>query len=473
MDSAVASRWVRRQLLQQLKRVPPLHRAAKELWVGAKLVRMRLRQARRRLDGDTGARWQQSTLRFGTPLQATDADALRAELRAHGLDVREGRHTLYVGPCPQLREILGPVVEAYPPHCGFKILKRFAAPEDARYLVETDARGEAALLGGIHEQAFAGTALAHYGLGPKLYDVVHLQGAADLTVMVAEHVDGRAPTMDDHRLLLDRLDDLRAQERLALANPGLYACSDFEAPGCNGNLLVTDEGLRYVDPQLFLFEVDAIVDDVVEQHRDALHFGDKLGVVRGGQRFLYQGLPGRTDVGRRDPDDRWGRLEALLAAHDVDFRDRVVFDVCCNAGLMMTGALHRGARWAVGWDLPQVAAAATKLLPLLGASRSTVIGRTLDDDAHLPDDLPPWLHAGDAVCLFLAAWHHVGFPPGVGALPWKYLVYEGREHETAETTAANIATMEERWGATALSTKTASDGLCGPRPVVLLVRDRD
>ena len=42
-----------------------------------------------------------------------------------------------------------------------------------------------------------------------------------------------------------------------MVNPGIYACTDFDAPGCNGNLLVTTEGdLRYVDPQLFMFDLD-------------------------------------------------------------------------------------------------------------------------------------------------------------------------------------------------------------------------
>lgn len=473
-----ATHWVRRQLLQQLRRVPPLHRAAKELWVGAKLVRLRLRQARRQLDGRGGSRWQQSTLRFDTPLYSSDPDALLAELQSKGLAVQQGRHTMYVGPQPGLEAALGPVVRAYPPKCGFKILKRFAAPAQAQYLYETDVSGESALMGTIFEQALAGAALAHYDLGPRVIDVVHLRGghqgaSTDLTAIVVEHVHGRAPTHDDHRHLLHRLDALRDDGRLALANPGVYACSDFDAPGCNGNLLVTPGGeLRYVDAQAFMFDLDAVTDEVVERHREVLHFGDRLGTVRSGQGFLYQGLPGRADVGRRDPDERWQRLDPLLREHGLSVADRVVFDVCCNAGLMMTGALRRGARWAVGWDLPEVAAASGQLLPLLGAGRSTVIGKPVTEEADLAADVPPWLAGShDAVCLFLAAWHHVGFPPGVGDLPWQYLVYEGREHEDDATITANIATMRSRWGARAIATHTAADGLCGPRPVVLLHRD--
>lgn len=459
-------------LVRQLKRVPFLHRTTKELWVGAKLLRARLRQAGARPRGPI---WLQSTRRFPTPLRANGAQALKEQLRAHGLIVHEGRHTLYVPPQPELAARLGPVVEAFPPECGFKLLKRFAAPEHARYLYQADTTGEAALLGGIHEQARAAAALASLGLGPRLIDVVHLQaGDRDLCAMVVEHVRGRRPTVTEHGRLLDALDVLRGRERLSLANPSRYDCGDFEAPDCNGNLMVTDAGeLRYVDPQLFLFDHAAVLGDVMDRHREVLHFGDRLRVVKGGERFLYQGLPGGAEVGRRDPDDRWLALDPMLAAHGASPRDRVVLDVCCNAGLMMAGALHRGARWAVGWDLPPVAAAAAELLPLLGAGRSTVVGRALHEDVELAPDVPAWLPVGDdALCLFLAAWHHVGFPPGVGALPWRFLVYEGREHEDAATCDANVATMERRWRCRAVASRVIADGLCGPRPLVLLARDR-
>ncbi len=465
------TRWARRQLVAQLKRVPSLHRAAKELMVGAKLLRTRLRQAQRRLRGQTAPDWLQATLSFDTPLRATDAARLHEELCERGLTVMQGRHTLYLGPQAGLREALGPAVDAYPPTCGFKLLKRFSHPEHARYLHETDALGEAALLGGIHEQALATAALAAHDLGPRLVDVVHLRaGNTDITALVLEHVDGRSPTLAEHAELLTRLDELRERGWMTLANPSGYECSDFAAPECNGNLLVDDDGLRYVDPQLFLFDMPQVIGNVVDRHREVLHFGDRLGVVRQGQGFLYQGLPGRGDPGRRDPDDRWGHLDALLAAGGVSLDDRVVMDVCCNAGMMMAGALHRGARWSLGWDLPAVASAAGELLPLLGAGRSTVTGRTIDDSVRFVDDVPAWLAPSDGVCLFLAAWHHVGFPPGVGDLPWRWLVYEGREHEEAEITAANIATMEQRWNCKAVTSRVVTDGLCGPRPVILFAR---
>lgn len=439
--------------------------------MGTKLLRSRIQQVHRRLRGQAAPRWLQSTLRFDVPLRAASPEAMHAELQRLGLTVLEGRHTLYLPPQPGLELALGPAVAAFPSECGFKLLKRFAAPEHAHYLYRTDARGEAALLGSIHDRALAAAALADLGLGPRLYDVVHLRASGvDLTALVVEHVEGRTPQPEEHRALLQALDRARASGRLRLANPSGYECGDFAAPDCNGNLVATEQGLRYVDAQLFLFDLNAVIGDAVECHREVLHFGDRMATVRGGQGFLYQALPGRHDPGRRDPELRWQGLDELLGPHALE--QRVVLDVCCNAGLMMAGGLRRGARWAVGWDLPPVAAAARDLLPLLGAGRSTIVGRPLGPDARLADDLPPWLRAEGAVALFLAAWHHVGFPAGVGELPWSTLVYEGREHEDEATTASNVATMEQRWGCTARRRRVITDGLCGPRPLVLLERCR-
>lgn len=443
--------------------------------MGVKLLRARWRDAQRRWQGHAPTPWLQATLTFEAPLEASTPEALREELLGLGLVVHEGRHTLYLPPQPGLRQALGPVVDAFEPGCGIKLLKRLAPPHAARWLHETDALGEAALLGGIHQQALAAAALCALDLGPRCIDVAHVRGrAASMTAMIVEHVDGRPPTLADHARLLEQLDALRARGLLELANPSGYACGDFAAPDCNGNLRMQGSALRYVDPQVLLFDVPAVIDLVVERHREVLHFGDRLGVVSGGQGFLYQALPGRREPGRRDPDDRFARLVPLLEAHGATLSDRVVFDVCCNAGLMMAGALARGARWAVGWDLPPVAAAARELLPLLGAGRSTVIGRPLHEGVALVDDVPPHVHApgrpAEGVCLFLAAWHHVGFPAGVGALPWRWLVYEGREHEDAAITRANVATMEARWQCRAVGSHVLADGLCGPRPVVLLAR---
>jgi len=218
------------------------------------------------------------------------------------------------------------------------------------------------------------------------------------------------------------------------------------------------------------FDRDAVTDSVISRHEETLHFGDVLTVVKGGERFLYQDVPGRSDPGRRDTGTRITEITEMLSRHGVEFEDRVVFDVCCNSGMMMGEALARGARWSVGWDLPRVAVAANDLLSVLGAGRSELHGTGIDNETDFVDDLPTWLAADDAICFFLAAWHHVRFPEGIRDLPWTSLVYEGQENEDPAITAANIATMERTWRCEAVESSTHSDGICGPRPLVLLQR---
>lgn len=248
---------------------------------------------------------------------------------------------------------------------------------------------------------------------------------------------------------------------------------DLATAGTGAALVTVDDpDARYrLEAQVANFDREGVIDRVVSSHEETLHFGDVLTVVAGGDRFLYQDVPGRGSPGRRDTEARIADIVSLLDRHGATFDTRVVLDVCCNSGMMMGEALARGARWAVGWDLPRVAAAADDLLCVLGAGRSTLNGVSVDDSTDFTAGLPSWLAADGAVCLFLSAWHHVGFPAGIVDLPWEYLVYEGKENEESDATAANIATMTSRWGCEVVESTTRADGICGPRPIALLRRD--
>lgn len=461
----------KQRLRAEIRRRPVIHRVAKEALVGIKLVRQRLRQGKR----EPVHGWGTQVGRVAVPFAGADLDALRAAL--HPLRIAEGRHTIYVPPQPGREAIFGAeLLAGFPPEVGIKLLKNFAPPSRARYHYESGALAEAALLGPIGNQVFATAALYAYELGPRPYDLVHLAGArVDMTAIMTEHVDGQTPSVAEYEQFMTTLRELESRGLFRLANPSRYECNDFFPPDCNGNLITSAAGPRYVDSQVFLFDEPKVITNVLAARESALHFGDVLTVVSAGQRFLYQEVPGASSNARRGTGERWQAIEGLLARHRVGLDRRIVFDVCCNSGMMMHGSLARGAHWAFGWDLPAVADAADRLLPLLGSGRSSVFGRQLGLDTDLRADLPEWAaswaseHGG--LGLFLAAWHHIDFPPGIGELPWTELLYEGQENELLATTEANVATMAERWRAHELERIIIRDGLCGPRPVVLLRRN--
>jgi hypothetical protein len=467
-------------LIANLRRRPILHRIAKEALVGAKLVRQRvLRRDRERLHA-----WGERSDRYPIPFAGANIDALRVALRAASLRFAEGRHTLYVPPQPGREAVFGAeLLAAFPPEAGIKVLKNFDAPSRVRYSFESSSAAEDALLGPIGNQGFNAAALYAYELGPRPYDIVHLRGAAessgqavDMTAIVAEHIDGRVPSEAEHQGFIAALQRLEQRGVFRFLGHSGYDNGDFAGPGCNDNLITGPGGPRYVDTQVFDFAGEQVIEDVLATREDVLHFGDVLTIVNAGQRFLYQAVPGAKSNARRGTGERWQTLDGLLARHQVRFDGRAVFDICCNSGMMMHGALARGGHWAFGWDLPAVAEAADRLLPLIGAGRTTLFGRQLDLDTEFDADLPAWAmqwgRAHGGVALFLAAWHHIGFPARIGALPWTHMIYEGSENEADETTAANLVTMAERWGVRELERVIIRDGICGPRPVLLLARAR-
>jgi hypothetical protein len=465
-----SKQWLRREI----RRRPVIHRVAKEALVGIKLVRHRMS----RDEQEQPHGWGEQVRSYRIPFAGVDASALRAALREHSLQVAEGRHTIYVPPQPGREAVFGAeLLAAYPSDVGIKLLKNFAPPSRARYHYESGSLAEAALIGPIANQVFATAALYAYGLGPRPYDLVHLAGASagvDMTAVMCEHVVGQMPSTAEYEQFIREVQALEQRGLFRFANPSRFDCYDFFAPDCNSNLFASAAGLRYVDPQPLLFEPTKVIQDVLANHEDVLHFGDVLTVVNAGQRFLYQEVPGASSNARRGTAERWRAIEGLLARHRVRLDRRIVFDVCCNSGMMMHGSLNRGAHWAFGWDLPAVAQAADRLLPLLGSGRSTVFGRQIGLDSDFRADLPEWAarwcEAHGGIGLFLAAWHHVDFPPGVGDLPWTSLIYEGQENEDTETTDKNVATMAERWRARELERLIIRDGICGPRPLVLLHR---
>ena len=462
-------------LIANIRRRPILHRVAKEALVGAKLVRQRVfHRERGRAHG-----WGERCDSYAVPFPGRNIDALRQALRDASLRFAEGRHTLYVPPQPGREAVFGDaLLAAFPPGVGIKVLKNFEPPSRVRYQFESATAAEDALIGPIGNQGFAAAALYAYDLGPRPHDIVHLRGATgiDMTAIVAEHVDGRAPTREEYDSFIAALQAVERRGMFRFLGHSGYDNGDFGPPDCNDNLITGPAGPRYVDTQVFAFAGDKVIEDVLAAREDVLHFGDVLTVVNAGQRFLYQAVPGAKSNARRGTGQRWQTLDGLLARHGVRFDERAVFDICCNSGMMMHAALDRGAHWAFGWDLPGVAEAADRLLPLIGAGRTTLFGRQLGLDTDFAADLPAWAsawaEAHGGVALFLAAWHHIGFPPGIGDLPWIHMIYEGSENETEETIAANLATMIERWGVRELERVIIRDGICGPRPVLLLARTR-
>jgi hypothetical protein len=312
-------------------------------------------------------------------------------------------------------------------------------------------------------------ALTQAGLGVGVHDIVQLNSAgASATAYVVDHLSGGAPTSQDHAEFLDRLKRVLGQGELITAIPSIKNALDFAAPDCNGNLILGGEGVpRYVDFQAFAFANErSTIAGVADRESRVTHFG-RSRLHRPGK-YLYQGIPGLSP-GKRDVPLRWATYGQMLEQSNVDLAGHVAIDVGCNAGLMLYEAVASGARWGVGWDMPDVAAAARQLLAAFGVTRATIIGGKISDTTDFAGGIPS--HLGDAPCILfhLAVSDHVGFPSTLAAVPWTYMVYEGHADQDIQHARDELTAVD--WlDADVIQSRLVGDGDSPARPVLLLKR---
>ena len=421
----------------------------------------------------------QSVLRFDVNLGIIrDADDLRQALAARELDPVAGGWTLYVGPGPAFDECFPFLRDVYPPGVGLKILKDLQHPDDAIYARHAlNPAAGASLLRKLTPPPKALMRIANQlhaaGLGPRVHDLIHLDAAGvPLTAYVVDHVGGPLADARAHAQFMPRLQAWLEGGAITTVHSSTDAAMDFEPPDCNGNLRLDAQTGRplYVDFQSFMITDDAaLVGQIAEEEKGKTHFGGTR-FFRGGGRYLYQAIPGLAP-GKRDIETRWRAFDELLRHADLSLDGRLVFDIGCNTGLMLYQALGAGALWGYGWDMPEVAGAASRLLPALGATRATITGGAIDDATDFAAVLPDrFADHRDGVLFYLAVSDHIGFPPGVADLPWTHMFYEGHADQGVGDQYQRIKAVPWLAGAELLGHRMITDGDSPARPLMLLRR---
>lgn len=405
------------------------------------------------------------------PLATHTAADLIGSLRAQGLIVHEGGHAIYVPPQAGIEQALGGWLSAYPANSGVKILKDLRSPDKARYLtgLSTSAVREL-IVGAPVDQVVVANFMHSRGLGPRVWDVVHLVGdGVECTAFVVEHIDGRIPTTEECQAFLDQLAVIRSTTGLRVPLPSWERNPEFRCPDCAGNLLADTEGNpSYVDFQNFSLVRGSWTEAVLARARADLHFGE---TDPSGRRYLYQRVPGMNEGAKRNTEQRWAYFVGQLSQHGLSPSGRLVLDVGCNAGMMIHQSLVAGARWGLGWDRPSVVAVTEELLLSLGTTRFSLTGTDLHTEYPIDDDVPRHLRSmlPESVVFYLAIRGHVGMMTALSRLPWRALVYEGHQGETAVETKEHLAPLLVN-GVELVNPGWLRGGHSSPRPFALLVR---
>lgn len=283
---------------------------------------------------------------YDVPVAIASAEQLLELCDEHGIRCSTGRHSIYLPPQESLCEFLGQIVHDYPADAGFKILRNFQSPDNASYIANGDRRRLTKnMMGSVTNQALAANALAALDLGPPCYGIAHLRsGSQDMTAFVVRHVEGDPASPEDCEEFVSRLRPLVAQQLFELVPVRGLEDPDFLPPHCNFNLLRerSTGQLKYIDFQQLLASQKPLLKKITENSPGDVHFGGSSRLFRGGRKYLYQSVPGLSSTAKRDTEYRWRIYRTMLEQCEVQVKGKVVLDVCCNTGVMLTHAISDG-----------------------------------------------------------------------------------------------------------------------------------
>lgn len=414
-------------------------------------------------------------LGLGLPTPANDGELVDA-LRSMGIPFSEGGWTIYVHPSKEILDRM-PQLRDYPANSGVKILRHLAPPGAAAYtpneLRPTPGAAQVrARTPDLKTLLRMAGHLAAEEIGPVVHDLVELRiGTARCTAFIVDDAGtSEGVTTEDYEQFVVRLNTVLDKEVVAVAHGNYRLSRDFRSPDCSGNLVKDYKGcVRYVDVQSFTFkdEMKAFTEWSKENSSQILFGPKRMGK---NEDYLYQMIPG-VGEGKRGTTERWKLLDELVLQAGLDFTDRITFDVGCNSGLMSYYALSKGAKWAYGWDKPEIALASQRLLRLLGASRWTAVGCSIEENTEFITSVQENHQCSqDGILLYFAISNHIGFPKGIAELPWKYCVYEGHSNQDIDYSLGKIKASGWQASIEVLATGIVRDGDSPDRSVILFSR---
>jgi predicted RNA methylase len=404
-------------------------------------------------------------------------DEFRHWLRKNEFEFVEGTWTFYLPPQEGISKRFASLINSYPQDAGFKVLKDFHAPDEARYANHKQSPSYgAALKRWMTPSPRSLLQVANYlfmnRLGVRVYDLVALKGDGQtLTCYVVQHIQGSDVKKEHYDTFMEKLKKVLGKGEVATIHESIELMSDFAPPDCKKNLIVNGEDgdPLYVDFQGFLLDQEKWFKGIINEVKDKVHFG-RVRSFRRGKKYLYQSIPGLA-VGKRDTKKRWRYYVEMLKEDNSSFNGRVVYDVGCNMGIMIYNALTEGAQWGIGWDLPDVVESAKKILLALGATRFDLVEEDISVDTDFVSKIPDrYKRKNDGILFFLAVSKHIGFPNRIKDLPWEYMFYEGHSNQDLETSIELLKHVSWLSDARIVSQGSFADGDTPERSIILLRR---
>ena len=361
----------------------------------------------------------------------------------------EGNHTIYLPPQKNLNLIFKNIIDKYPNDSGFKILKDLNNPINARYLGNHNNSGfrekiRSQIIGTATNQIIVANYLFNLNIGPRLYDLASIKiDNLELSVFVIQDIKHVMPSNTECENFISYLDKLLNTTFLKLVIQNWKLRGDFKCPNCNNNLFIKKNNKSinyyYVDFQNFIVNpINAWTNQILQNHANDLGFGKKRFYRK--SEYLYQSISNFTKDAKRNTEKRWDVISKAINNNNNEFKNKIVLDIGCNAGMIIKKSLNSGALWGYGWDLPKVSDIANNLLLSLGETRFKIIPSNLTETYDLFLDIysnHKKLLNG-SIIFYLAVRGHIGMIKNLRNFKFKYFVYEGHQDETIEQSRSYI-----------------------------------
>ncbi|MGH9932731.1 MAG: hypothetical protein ACREA9_26305 [Pyrinomonadaceae bacterium] len=403
-------------------------------------------------------------------------ESLIDHLRSVGAAYGEGSHAIYLAPASLKLTAFKSLAADYLPDAGLKIMKNPGGVDESKYLIGRTKGDSRIHLGMVHSHrhlSLVANLLHARGVGPRLYDLINLKWGDQIrTAYVVQDVGGSLPSLAECEAGIQKLRELDAEGVIKVLLPDGFADEEFECPLCCNNALVDRAGqFKYIDFQNFLLgDYEKFLTSLATAAAEQTHFGD-TSALRGG-RYLYQSVPGVKLPGKRDVANRMKTLSRLLQQAEVSVTERVVLDVGCNIGMMISEYLKLGAKWCHGWDRAATTPHTERMLLALGCTRFSTTGTDITKSRVLADDLPKHAAASLEGCVisYLAVRGHLNWLDSLQQIPWSFMVYEGHEGETSQDFESYLEELRSLTSFELGPTGTYVDGDSEERTVAILLR---
>jgi hypothetical protein len=368
------------------------------------------------------------------------ADHLQLEnwLKSKGVQFSAGGWTIYIPPQKRLSTILKEPNNFYPLSAGYKILKHFRPPDQARYCYRKTRDVRTLELrrmrGTVFDILIGGNYLFANNIGPRVWDLTQWNASGQAyTVLVVDHITGFSPNMIQYNKFIQKLRDLDVEDVLTiLALEDIWEEHvDFRPPDCNGNLIVSKKTneLQYIDFQNMVVNAQLWMEKVLEDNEGTNR------TISTNNLFVEQSHLRFEVVQQQSSDLSWTVFTNQLLELGISVRNRLVLSLNCRREtLLLFRSLQEGARWAFGWDFPQLVSQSEELLFSLGASRFTLFPGDIGGDypiaQHIPEHISPYLEEAFVFCSIPD--RHPNLLQCLAKLPWRVLIFEGCSGETTE-----------------------------------------